>query len=99
MRRINKWLFNNFVEARKNKIPLIMWKIQWWASVVGLQFLSPDLQFTTLQPPLVGEVSPNFCWYRVPRGQRDGSLLPYSRISRPEPLHLENQNCWTSDWG
>jgi hypothetical protein len=24
MRRINKWLFNNFVEARKNKIPLIM---------------------------------------------------------------------------
>jgi hypothetical protein len=34
------------------------------------------------------------CWwsrcqiflYKVPRGQRDGSLLPYSRFSRPEPL-------------
>jgi hypothetical protein len=24
----------------------------------------------------------------VPRGQRDGSLQPYSRLSRPEPLHF-----------
>jgi hypothetical protein len=23
-KRVNKWSFNNFVEARKNKIPLIM---------------------------------------------------------------------------
>jgi hypothetical protein len=28
----------------------------------------------------------NFCGYRVPRGQRDGSLWPYSRFSRQEPL-------------
>jgi hypothetical protein len=33
-------------------------------------------------PLLVGEVSANFYGLRVPRGQRDGSLLPYSRISR-----------------
>jgi hypothetical protein len=36
-------------------------------------------------PPLVGDVSPKF-WGKVTRGQRDGSLRPYSRISRPEPL-------------
>jgi hypothetical protein len=35
---------------------------------------------------LVGEVIANFCEYRVPRGQRDGSLRPYSRLSRPEQL-------------
>jgi hypothetical protein len=29
-------------------------------------------------PPLVGEVIANFCGYRVPRGQRDRSLRPYS---------------------
>jgi hypothetical protein len=34
----------------------------------------------------VGEVSANFCGYRVPSGQRDGSLRQYSRLSRPEPL-------------
>jgi hypothetical protein len=28
------------------------------------------------RPPLVGEVSANFCGYRVPRGRRDGSLRP-----------------------
>jgi hypothetical protein len=32
---------------------------------------------------LIGEVSANFCGYRVPRGQRDGSLRQYSRLSRP----------------
>jgi hypothetical protein len=40
----------------------------------------------TERPPLVGEVIANFCGQRVPRGQRDGSLLPYSRFSRQEPL-------------
>jgi hypothetical protein len=35
---------------------------------------------------LVDDISTNFCGERVPRGQRDESLLPYSRISRPEPL-------------
>jgi hypothetical protein len=29
--------------------------------------------------------SANVCGY-VPRDQRDGSLMPYSQISRPEPL-------------
>jgi hypothetical protein len=38
------------------------------------------------RPPLVGEVSANFCGYSMPRGEREGSLRPYSRISRPELL-------------
>jgi hypothetical protein len=36
----------------------------------------------TERPPLLGEVSANFCGKRVSRGQRDRSLRPYSRISR-----------------
>jgi hypothetical protein len=40
----------------------------------------------TERPPFVGEVCDNFCRKRVPRGRRNGSLLPYSRFSRPEPL-------------
>jgi hypothetical protein len=35
----------------------------------------------TERPPLVGEVNANFCGWRVPRGQGDGSLRPYSRLS------------------
>jgi hypothetical protein len=42
----------------------------------------------TEQPQLVGEVSAYFCGYKVPRGQRNGSLRPYSRISRPNPLRF-----------
>jgi hypothetical protein len=38
------------------------------------------------RPLLVGEVIANVCWYRVRRGQRDGSLRPYSMFSRQEPL-------------
>jgi hypothetical protein len=37
----------------------------------------------TERPPLVGEVIANFWGWKVPRGQRDGSLRPYSRFSRP----------------
>jgi hypothetical protein len=40
----------------------------------------------TNRAALVGEVSANVCGKRVPRRQRDGSLRPYSRLSRPEPL-------------
>jgi hypothetical protein len=40
----------------------------------------------TERPPLVGEVTANFCGWWVPHGQRDGSLRPYSGISRPESL-------------
>jgi hypothetical protein len=40
----------------------------------------------TKRPPLVGEVSANFCGYRMSSGQRDKCLRPYSRFSRPEPL-------------
>jgi hypothetical protein len=37
----------------------------------------------TERQPLVSEVSASFCGYRVPHGQRNGSLRPYSRIFRP----------------
>jgi hypothetical protein len=40
----------------------------------------------TERPLLVGEVIANFCGYRVPRGQRDGSQRPCSRFPRQEPL-------------
>jgi hypothetical protein len=41
---------------------------------------------STERPPFVGEVSANFCRYRVPRGQRDGSLRPHSRFYRPDEI-------------
>jgi hypothetical protein len=40
----------------------------------------------TERSPLVGEVSTNFCGWRVSRGQCDGSLRSYFRLSRPGPL-------------
>jgi hypothetical protein len=42
----------------------------------------------TEPPPLDGEVNINFCGYRVPRGQREGSLPPCSRFSKPVSLQL-----------
>jgi hypothetical protein len=38
------------------------------------------------RPPLVGEVSANFCGRGASRSQHGGSLRPYSRFSGPEPL-------------
>jgi hypothetical protein len=50
----------------------------------------PRFDFTetisTGRKPFVGEFSANFLLKRVQRGQHKGSLWPYSRISRPEPL-------------
>jgi hypothetical protein len=40
----------------------------------------------TERSPFVSEISANFSGERVPRDQRDGSLRPYSRISRQEPV-------------
>jgi hypothetical protein len=40
----------------------------------------------TERPLIVGEDSANFCGKSVSRGQRDGSLLLYSRFSGPGPL-------------
>jgi hypothetical protein len=42
----------------------------------------------TERPPLVGEMIANFCGYRVPRGQCDGSLRPYFRFSRQATTFL-----------
>jgi hypothetical protein len=43
-----------------------------------------ERNISTERPPLVGEVSANVCGSRVPRGQSEGSLLPYFLLSRPE---------------
>jgi hypothetical protein len=60
-----------------------------------LQYISNKLNFVawdrtrtlpTERPPLVGEHSANVCREKVPRGQRDESLWPYFRLSRPQPL-------------
>jgi hypothetical protein len=40
----------------------------------------------TERPSLVREVIANFWGQRVPHGQRDGSLRPYSRFPRQEAL-------------
>jgi hypothetical protein len=45
----------------------------------------------TERPPLVCEVSANFCVYRVPHGQRNGSLRPYSPLPRPVNLFKHSQ--------
>jgi hypothetical protein len=54
----------------------------WFNSVAVVR----ERTIPTERPPLVGEVSANVCGYRVPRGQSGGTLRPYSRFSRPEPL-------------
>jgi hypothetical protein len=51
-------------------------------SMVGVR----ERTIPTERRPLVDEVIANFCGQRVPCGQRDGSLRPYSRFSRQEPL-------------
>jgi hypothetical protein len=60
-----------------------------WLYLQKLRGLSPWVNYTE-RPPLVGEVSANFCGQRVPSGQHDGSLRPYYWISRPA-LYLETE--------
>jgi hypothetical protein len=38
------------------------------------------------RPPLVSQVSANFCGWKVPRGQCDGFLWPYSQFSISSPI-------------
>jgi hypothetical protein len=45
----------------------------------------------TERTPLVVEDSANFCGKSVLRGQRNGSLWPYSRFSRPEQLRFSSK--------
>jgi hypothetical protein len=47
----------------------------------------------TQRPPLAGEISATFCGWRVSRGQRDGSLRPYYRFSRPDFFFQWLLNC------
>jgi hypothetical protein len=45
-----------------------------------------ELTIPTERSPLIDEVGVSFCGQRLSRGQRDRSLRPYSRFSRPESL-------------
>jgi hypothetical protein len=59
------------------------------SAVIGRYLITPSLlvrkrTIPTERPPLVGQVSANFCGQRVSRGQRNGSLRPLIRFSRPQ---------------
>jgi hypothetical protein len=45
------------------------------------------LRGSTERPSFVGELNAYVCGWRAPRGQRDGSLWQYFRLSRPELLY------------
>jgi hypothetical protein len=60
-----------------------------------LRGLSPRANYTDWAPSLIGQVSAKFCGLREPRGQRDRSLQPYSRFSRPELLNCTHEAEWT----
>jgi hypothetical protein len=49
--------------------------------------------YRTEELNIVGELSANSCRQRVSHGQRNGSLWPYSRISRSEPLLFLTSSC------
>jgi hypothetical protein len=70
--RVKKHRFNHVIATKQTK------QTAWPESASKL--------LPTERLPLVGEVSANLFGYRVPRGQRDGSLRSYSRLPRPEQL-------------
>jgi hypothetical protein len=47
--------------------------------------LSRKQTILTERPPLVGEVSANFCGYRVPRGQRD---IPTAELKYGQQIYI-----------
>jgi hypothetical protein len=73
----NESLFPNWNLKRKKKTKKTKLKSMVWVR---------ERTIPTERPPLVGEVIANLCGYRVPLGQRDGSLRPYSRFSRQKQL-------------
>jgi hypothetical protein len=68
--------------VRKNPIEFLLRN---WIKLNSMVWVL-ERTIPTDRPPLVGEVIANFCGYRLPRGQRDASLRPYSPVSRQEPL-------------
>jgi hypothetical protein len=70
-----------------NRFPYITLLLEWGV------LMTKTPPWPTQRPPLVGEVSANFCRYSAPHGQRDGSLWPYSRLSKL--LHKSTVLCFT----
>jgi hypothetical protein len=61
----------------------------------GISGLSPGAKLYRWSNRAVREVSANFCGQRLSRGQRNGSPLPYSRISIPQQLNCIHEAEWT----
>jgi hypothetical protein len=82
------------------------WGMALWREVVEYTFKKNSMVWVrertipTERPPLVGKVIANFYGWRVPRGQRDGYLRPYSRFSRQEPLlfYRVAPQLYSRDW-
>jgi hypothetical protein len=64
--------------------PLFNMTLIIWVTIFSFFFLPWSESTSELCRP--SGVIANFCGQRVPRGQLDGSLRPYSRFSRQEPL-------------
>jgi hypothetical protein len=76
----------------------------WWAWTCKILHMNSmvwvhERSIQTERPPLVGEVIANFLRIEVPYGQRDGSLRPYSRFSRQEPLLFYQVAPQLYSWG
>jgi hypothetical protein len=72
------------------------WKKTWTVhdclNKTKLRGLSPLANYTDRVTAPVGEVNAKFCGSRVPRGQLDGSLRPYSRFSIPVSVWIACSN-------
>jgi hypothetical protein len=72
--------------GRKARRMLLSWTALWRSGPIYSMVWVRERTIPIERPPLVGEVIANFCGWRVPRGQCDGSLRPHFRFSRQEPL-------------
>jgi hypothetical protein len=57
-----------------------------WKTKTNYMVWVHEQTIPTEQPPLFGEASANLCGWMVPRDQCEGTLWPYSRLSRPKLL-------------
>jgi hypothetical protein len=87
----------NFLPSLTYKLKIVKIQIETFSVMAPCGLMGGYQQFSktktklrgpipTERPPLVHWVSANFCRQKVSRGQSNGSLQPYSQLSRPEPL-------------
>jgi hypothetical protein len=85
-------LLQRFLEGGDKRFPSLKTKLN---SMVWVR----ERTIPTERPPLVSEVIAHFCGERVPRGQSDGSLRPYSWFSRQEPPLFYQVASQLYSWG